>query len=410
MRDDDLAALMQRQAWRFFADAGQWCPAGVRDRNRPGRGSPVSIASTGFGLVALAVGVERGWIGRAEALRRASLTLDTLLATDGSRRRGIYFHFLDADTAERTWDCEASSVDTAILLAGAAVAAAYFGELAGRVGELVDAADWAWLTNPDCRLIRHGWRGRLLRYHWHGYNEALLLQLVVAGSGKLTPGGYEAWLADYEVVDGRAVCGPLFTHQFPHCFADLRGRRDGFGDYFENARLATLAQRDYAAENPRRHAGYAADCFGISACDGPHLGRRRTDDGRVVHFRKYHARGVLPTDVDDGTINPAATVASLPFCPEVVYPALHHFHRRGSGLCTFNESFPGGWTASETLGVEMGPALLMIENHRSGFVWELARQTPLMTRGLTACGFVEAIPTRKPQDERRESSGTSGRR
>ena len=393
VRDDDLAALLLREAWGYFdPKAGNWRPAGVTDRDR--EGSPVSTAATGFGLTALTVAAERGWLPERAASERAAGVLRTLAGSPGAAIRGIYYHFLTGDGA-RTWRSEASSIDTALLAAGAALAAARFPECRQAADDLAGAADWDWLRRggEGRELIGHGYRPGKghLRWRWEGYSEGLLLQIVAAGTGKLSDAQYAAWRATYRPAADHdhphLACGPLFCHQFPHCFADLRGRPDAWGGYAEEATNATRAHRAYCAENPRGHVGYAADAFGLSATDGPTSGRRRDALGRLTRFHAYKARGIEPGDADDGTLCPSATAASLPFCPDAVLPALRTFHERGVGLRSYNDTFPEGWVQPDRLAVEYGPALLMIENHLTGLPWELSRSAPLIGRGLDRCGF-----------------------
>jgi hypothetical protein len=195
----------------------------------------------------------------------------------------------------------------------------------------------------------------------------------------------------------------------------MRGIRDatmrdaGF-DYFENSRRATYWQRDYAKRNPGKWVGYSQDIWGLTACDGPG-GAQGPVNGTERQFSGYSARGPigLPDGYDDGTIAPTATVASLPFAPEIVEPATRALRDRyGSAiyrqygfLDSFNPSFTfaqtpiergkvtatAGWVDSDYLGIDQGPIVAMIENHRSGMIWEAMRSHPAIQRGLKRAGF-----------------------
>jgi hypothetical protein len=207
--------------------------------------------------------------------------------------------------------------------------------------------------------------------------------------------------------------GPLFGHQYSHVWIDFRGIQDDYMrrrgiDYFENSRRATLAQRAYAIANPGRFEGYGPNIWGLTASDGP-ANVERSVGGRLREFWTYSARGASFTEVrDDGTIAPTAAAASLPFAPEVVVPALAEMCRRyGDALFTrygflgaFNASFPGGgalrhgrmvpglgWVDDDALGIDQGPVVAMIENHRSGLVWRTMRRNPHVRRGLRRAGF-----------------------
>jgi hypothetical protein len=197
--------------------------------------------------------------------------------------------------------------------------------------------------------------------------------------------------------------GPLFIHQMPHCFVDFRDIRDAYmrdhdSDYFENSRRATYVQREYAIRNPRGYAGYGAACWGITASDGPGPARRLIGD-RMRRFFGYKARGV-PYGPDDGSIAPWAAVASLPFAPEIVLPAIRHFRQMHVGEgnlygfeATINPTFrtgdgsPNGWVSPLNYGLNQGPIVLMIENYRSGLIWKRMRRCPFIVAGLKNAGF-----------------------
>jgi hypothetical protein len=385
------ARTVAAQAWRFFAPDERWAGGLLADRSVPG--SVASVAATGFGVACLPVAVELGFIDSPAARRRFEGVLGALERAEG--RRGFFYHFLHAHTLRRAWRCELSSIDTALLVAGLLLAGAYFG--GDRAEAIAEAIDWPWMTRRD-GLVRHGWKpeggGRFLRHAWSGYNEALLLYVLAAGSNThpLPPHSYAAWLDSYGVTEfgGHRFfhCGPLFTHQFPLCFLDLRGRRDaacerfGFADYLDHARSATLAQRAYAVENPGKFAGYGARSWGLSACDSP-PGVRPS----------YLARGV-PHGPDDGTLCPWSAATSLPLVPEAVLPLVREALRRdwgAAGGCGFaaTHNLSRGWMSREHLAVDMGPLLLMMSNATCGLPWELARRVPTFERGLQRCGFAD---------------------
>ena len=196
--------------------------------------------------------------------------------------------------------------------------------------------------------------------------------------------------------------GPLFIHQYSHVWTDFRGIRDAYmrergTDYFENSRRATLVQREYAIQNPNEYLGYAACCWGFTASEGPGPDTRRID-GVQRRFWDYVARGA-PFGPDDGSIAPWAAVASLPFAPEVVLPTLRHFTevRVGEhplGLeATFNPTYPDGkgpepgWLSPWHYGINQGPIVTMIENYRTGLVWQRMRGCEPLVRGLRRAGF-----------------------
>lgn len=420
--DAGLVDELELRCFGYFINEANRSNGLVLDRTDGA--APASIAATGLGLATLTAGVERGFITRADAIQRTLACLRFFRDSpqgarkDATGHHGFYYHFLDMQTGRRVWKCELSSVDTAFLIAGMLTAAQYFTRDSTDESEIRESAhalyarvDWRWMTNGGLTLS-HGWtpeRG-FLRYRWQGYNEAMLLYVLALGSATqpLQKDSYDAWTASYRWrrIYGMELLhsGPLFTHQLSHVWIDFRGIQDDFMrarqcDYFENSRRATLLQREYAIQNPMKFSGYGADCWGLSACDGPGW-LKCSVDGVERRFYNYVSRGV-PFGPDDGTIAPWAVAASLPFAPEVVLPAIRHFERAGLmdtnpyGFRTaFNRTFPSGnsvggvgWVAAGHCGINQGPIALMIANHRSDFVWALMRRSPYIVAGLQRAGF-----------------------
>ncbi len=319
----------------------------------------------------------------------------------------------------RVWNCELSTVDSAFLLAGGLTAGAYFDAETADEREIRDLADalyrrcnWAWAQNGEATLT-HGWRPEsgFIGYRWEGYDEALLLYVLGLASPThpLTPESYAAWLSTYrwEHCYGYdyLYAGPLFTHQLSHAWIDFRGIQDAFMrdkgiDYFENSRRATYVQQRYAVENPRKFVGYGEHCWGITASDGPGPETIKLS-GIERTFYDYAGRGV-PYGPDDGTLAPWAVVASLPFAPDIVLPAIgfyvHHVKLKQSNSygfkASFNPTYPGDqinsfdcWVSPWHYGLNQGPIVLMIENYRSGMVWRLMRGCAYIQEGLRQAGF-----------------------
>ena len=417
--DDALLDRVQRAAFDYFLQTGNSSNGLIADTTLDG--APTSIAVVGFALSAYPVGVERGWIERADAVRRTLAALRFFTHSDQSGSpeatgyRGFYFHFLDMQSGTRVWRSEVSLIDTAFLMAGVLTAAAYFSaqsadedELRRLADALYRRVDWRW-AQRDSAAVVHGWKPEcgFLNYGWEGYSEAILLYVLGLGSPThpLTDESYLAWTATYqwENLYGRdfLYAGPLFIHQFSHAWLDFRGIRDRFMrekhcDYFENSRRATYVQREYAIRNPRSFTGYAADCWGLSAGDGPSAAPRLVA-GRRQTFYGYAARGV-PYGPDDGTIAASSTLSSLPFAPEIVLPAMRRLFARETGdggewvsTSSFNptvsEAGPSGWISPGAFGLDQGMLVLMIENYRTGRIWRLSRRNPYLRRGLRRAGF-----------------------
>ena len=384
---------------------------------------PASIAGVGLALATYAVGVTRGFVTRAQALERTLTTLRFFWTSpqgtgaDATGHRGFYYHFLDVTTGRRAWQCELSTIDTTILLAGVLTAGAFFDRNTKREREVRDLAeklyarvDWLWASNSGV-TVTHGWtpeRG-FLRPRWQGYSEGLLLYVLGLGSPTfpLPEESYRAWTSTYRwrTLYGHEFLygGPLFMHQLSHLWIDFRGIQDAYMrdkgiDYFENSRRATYVQQAYAMRNPKRFTGYGEHLWGVTASNGPGPATRRVN-GVTRRFLGYRARAV-PNGPDDGTLAPWAVVASLPFAPEIVLPTLQHCLDRYPKMlnkyglvCSVNPTFPGsprrrgGWMSRGHFALDQGPVVVMIENYRSGLLWRLMRRCPFVVNGLRRAGF-----------------------
>lgn len=412
---------LQRDAFRFFLVEANPRNGLVPDSTRPGSSS--SIAAVGFALAAYAAGAERGFMTRSEAISRVLATLRFFwesrqgVERDATGYKGFYYHFLDMRTGRRARASELSTIDTTFLLAGALVAAAYFDRDVPdehEISELADAlyrrVDWQWAQHGGLTVV-HAWtpeRG-FAKPRWEGYSEAILLYALGLGSPTypLPEASYAEWTRTYRWRNVYGLehlyAGPLFIHQLSHIWIDFRGVPDDYMrargiDYFENSRRATFAQQAYAIRNPRRFLGYGESCWGLTAGDGPGPATRRID-GVERRFFDYRARSI-PFGPDDGTIAPWAAVASLPFAPEIVLPTIRHFneaHPRSMSevglLRSFNPTFrvrdraESDWHSPGCYGLEQGPIVLMIENHRSGLLWRSMKRCPHLVTGLRRAGF-----------------------
>ncbi len=393
----------------------------VRDKTQ--EDAPASIAAVGMALATIPVLVERGIVIRKFAAKIARRRLQFLLECpqgpepDASGYKGFFYHFLDIETGRRVWECELSTIDSAFLFAGALTVAAYFdgdgaeeAEIRRLANALYERADWNWACDHGLTLT-HGWRPEngFIPYRWRGYDEGLLLYILGLGSPThpLPPEAYAAYTESYDWRNlyGRELLysGPLFTHQLSHMWIDFRGIRDEFmrehnSDYFQNSRHATFVQQEYAIRNPLNFVGYGEHCWGFTASDGPGW-TKRTVNGVEREFFDYIARGA-PFGPDDGTVSPWAVVASLPFAPEIVIPTVWNCARMNLGMTrlygfkpSFNRSFPvdgtesGWWVSPYHFGIDQGPVVLMIENYRTGLLWNIMRRCEPLVVGLRRAGF-----------------------
>jgi len=390
-----VLAELQRRAFDFFWFEAHPATGLVKDRagNRSGDDYTVaSAAATGFGLAALPVGVERGWVARQQAEQRAVAALR--FARDRMpHTNGWFHHFVDWKTGRRAWQSEVSSIDTGFFLAGALLAGEYFG---GETRVLADGlyrrVDFQWMltdggARPGEKLLCHGWtpeRG-FLKARWDNYSEHLLLNLLAIGSPThpIPASCWAAWERNTGEYKGfkTFACGPLFTHQYSQAFVDFRRRRDRLGfDYFEGSVQATKANRQFCLDHAAAHKTYGANVWGLSACDRPGGG--------------YEAYGAPPgVPVHDGTVAPWATTAAVAFTPDLSLAAVGFMHERFRaslwGRYGFSNAFnlDQDWFAGDVIGIDLGAALLLIENHLTGKAWQWFMRVPCVTAAMSAAGF-----------------------
>lgn len=423
--EDLFLDTLQYRSFQFFINEINPEIGLVKDRTA--EWSAASIAATGWGIPAWAIGAEHNWITREKA---AGLTLNLLrflynseqsTKPDATGYQGFYYHFLNMETGKREWNCELSTIDTAWLLAGIRFAVQYYdreNEIEKEIRDLGDKitnrVNWNWAVIKESRhqghknLISMAWHpekdGQLSDYGWFGYTEALYLYILAAGTNLDEPEKvYDQWLSGYkwkEPYEGLAhvIFPPLFGHQFSHMFIDFRGLSDKYMkekgiDYFENSRRATLVNRMYCIQNPKGWAGYDSLTWGISACDGP--GESYNKDGKLFHsYAGRGASGPEYTIAEDGTITPEAAGGSVPFAPEVCIPTLKNLYDRYGdkglwGDYGFKDAFnlTAGWYGPHYLGLDQGPILIMIENYRTGLIWKYAMKDPVIRKGLKVLGF-----------------------
>ena len=424
---------LQERTFRFFWERAN--PANGLIPDRWPTPSFSSVAAVGFGIATYPVGIERGWITRAQGVDRTLTTLRFFwTAPQGSQpsgiagHNGLFYHFLDMNTGHRFERVELSTIDTGLLMAGVLFAREYFDRDDAREAEIRALADslylrvdWKSMVARPERLSM-GWHPESghIQYDWHGYDEAMILHILALGSPThpIDPSIWKTYISTnkWGTFHGQTHTGfaPMFGHQYSHMFVDFRGIMDDYSrargiDYFENSRRATHAQREYAIANPMKWAGYGPDVWGLTAADGP-ADIERTYNGEQRRFYTYAARGASHTEVrDDGTIAPTAAGGSVPFAPEITIRALRTMRERyGDGiwgqygfLDSFNPSFtftdvplqhgklvPGvGWVDGDYLGIDQGPIVLMIENYRNGLIWRHMRNSPYIIAGLRRAGF-----------------------
>ncbi|WAT13676.1 glucoamylase family protein [Xanthomonas fragariae] len=442
-----LFSDIERRTFQFFWDTANELNGLSPDRfpSRPF----ASIASVGFALTAYPIGIENGWISRNQGIDRTLATLrffrDAPMGPQRTGRagyKGFYYHFLDMQRGNRydSW-VELSSVDTAMLMMGVLFTQSYYDgddprekQIRQIADTLYKRVDWRWLQQR-APLISMGWfpESGFIDHDWMGYNEAMMLYILALGSPThgVDPDAWTSWTRTYNndwgVYQGQEYLsfGPLFGHQYSHVWIDFRDIQDQYMrehgiDYFLNSRRATLAQRDYAIDNPMKWKDYGENVWGLTAGDGP---QNTSQDyrGEQRQFRHYSSRGAgLRENFDDGTIVPSAAISSIVFAPEVVIPATEEMHKRYGDflyssygfLDSFNPSFnydiplktgrmvpDRGWVASDYIAIDQGPILAMISNYQNEFVWNVMKKNAYIRSGLESAGFTGGwlTPEGEPQ-------------
>lgn len=402
--DEALLDAVQRRTFRFFWE-GAHPGSGLAPDRRTTHEQPiddlVAIGGSGFGIMALIVAAERGWVSRAAATERLARMLDVLVRA--TCYHGALPHFMNGATGATIpfsrKDDGGDIVETSLLCMGLLCAREYFAaDIAAerRLRERIDwiwlEVEWDWYTQGGRKLLYWHWspnNGWALDHEIHGWNECLITYVLAASSPRhgidelVYHRGFAAG-RDYlngksyygiELPLGMPYGGPLFFAHYAFCGLDPRGLEDRYANYGELNTRHVQINRAHCIANPHGHPGYGPDCWGLTASDDP--------AGYAAHA----------PDNDNGTISPTAALASLPYAPaEVMRVVRHWLVRLGDRLWQrygFIDAFceRQGWFADTFLAIDQGPIIVMIENHRSGLLWNLFMRVPEVQAGLRRLGF-----------------------
>jgi hypothetical protein len=385
--NDRLLDEIERRACGYFFEQADPDTGLVLDRaglHTPYSPAACSIAATGFGLSAMCIADQRGYLDRPVALERV-LRMLRFLKDGAAREHGFFYHFLHSHTGERIWNCELSSVDTTWLLCGVLHCRAYWedAEIRSIASELLDRVDWPWMLS-DANTLTHGWTPEVgfLPYHWDSYSELLAMYLLAISSQShpIPKSAWDAWkrpLVDFEGIFYIDSATPIFVHQYSHAWFDFRRRTDRYADYFHNSQRATEAHRRYCIQLSTRYPAYGPDMWGVTASDSPR------------GYRIWGSTGSPP----DGTLVPCAAGGSLVFLPGPCGTVLENMVRAyGSKVWSkygFVDAFnpQTGWYSQWVLGIDLGIMLLMAENARTNSVWDLVMSTREAKYGMDAVGL-----------------------
>jgi len=404
LADDELLEAVQRQTFRYFWEGAHQVSFMARDRSfrtSDPQDNKVAIGGTGFGVMAIIVAVERQWVTREEALQRLSRMLDVLEVA--TCYHGVYPHFMHGTTGATIpfWrkDDAADLVETSFLFQGLLCAKQYFDRdtpaerrLRGRINFLWLEVEWNWHTRDGRKALCWHWspnNGWSLGHEIRGWNECLITYVLAAAAPRygIDADVYHDGFAmgrdflnrrTYDGIElplGPAFGGPLFFTHYSFLGLDPRGLKDRYADYWEQNRRHVRINYEHCVRNPGDHAGYGRSCWGLTASDDP--------EGYSAHA----------PDNDNGTISPTAALASFPYAPKESMRALRHFLKHGDklwGRFGFIDAFnvERNWYADTFLAVDQGPIIVMIENYRSGLLWNLFMSIPEIRTALKKLGFI----------------------
>ena len=399
LTDEKLLDLVQHQSFKYFYDFGHPDSGLARERNSSL--DTITSGGTGFGLMALVVGMERGFITRQEGTARLEKILNFLETCD--RYHGVWPHWLSGSTGKvipfSPKDNGADLVETAFLVQGLITVREYLRdadakekEMKERINTLWQEVEWDWFTQGGQEVLYWHWSpdfGWEMNHAIRGHNETLITYVLAASSPTHSIDSmvyHKGYAMDGEIMNGsdyygislplgQELGGPLFFSHYSFLGLDPRNLEDQYANYWEQNVNHTLINRQYCIENPNNYKGYSADCWGLTASDNH-------------QFYSAHS----PTN-DLGVITPTAAISSIPYTPEYSIQAIRHFYyelgEKLWGEYGFHDSFnlTENWWADSYLAIDQGPIVVMIENYRSGLLWELFMSAPEIAPGLEKLGF-----------------------
>ncbi len=398
-RDRLLLEEIQKASFKFFWENAHPKTGLIKDRssaNGPDERTVASIAATGFGLTSYCIASRRGWESGSELRDRARRTLRFLVEWM-PQEHGFNYHFVDWSNGRRVWNSELSSIDTAILLSGVIMCGEFFAdaEIRDLAIILFDRVDWEWMLNGGDTLC-HGWKPEtgFLPNRWDHYSELMLLYLLAIGadSHRISVKTWDTWRRPIYNEEGLRYIGvkaPLFVHQYAHAWFDFHGVHDRYTNYFDNSILATEAHRRFCLKLSSEFPHYSEGLWGITASDS---------------INGYTIWGGPPRiGPIDGTVVPCAAGGSLPFLTKDCMRVLHYVKNTYSDLIwkkyglvdAFNPQT--GWAARDVIGINLGITMLMAENTRTGFVWDIFKQNKHVRQGMERAKFKPAQHVRTNQ-------------
>lgn len=404
LSDSALLELVQRQTFRYFWDFAHPVSGLARERSNTSfdyGGEVVTTGGTGFGVMAIIVAAERGWITRDTAAKRLKKMVDFLWKADAFH--GVYPHWLNGETGKAIRfgrkDDGGDLVETSFLMQGLLCVRQYFDkdnnverDLRNKINWMWSEIEWNWYTQGGQEVLYWHWspaNGWAMNFPLRGYNETLITYILAASAERYPVQEavyHRGWAQSNFFKNGRSFYniklplgfdygGPLFFTHYSFVGLDPRGLKDQYADYWEQNRNHTLINRAYCIDNPKKWKGFGPNSWGLTASDS---------------YVGYAAHS--PTE-DLGVISPTAALSAFPYTPEYSMQALRYFYDSvGTKIWSeygfvdaFSES--KAWYADSHLAIDQGPIIVMIENYRTGLLWKLFMTCPEIQAGLKKLGF-----------------------
>jgi hypothetical protein len=407
LTDSALLDVVQRQTFRYFWDFGHPVSGLARERSNEAfdyGNEVVTTGGSGFGIMGLIVADHRKWISHEQAVDRMIKIVEFLNKADAYH--GVFPHWLNGATGKTIpfgrKDDGADLVETSYLFQGLLCARQYFNandakeqRIRSRITGLWNDIEWSWFTRDGRDNLYWHWspnNGWVMNFPIRGFNECLITY-VLAASGERFPVSsdvyHRGWAQSdffkngktfygYKLPLGFDYGGPLFFSQYSFLGLNPKGLTDRYADYWEQNKNHTLINRAYCVDNPKKYKGYGENCWGLTASDS------------YVGYSAHEPRNDL------GVITPTAALAAFPYTPQYSMQALRHFYYdlgdRLWGDYGFIDAFSEShnWYAKSYLAIDQGPIIVMIENYRSGLLWNLFMSCPEVQNGLKKLDFRSA--------------------
>ncbi len=389
LTDDQFLDEIERAIFLYFWEQASSTTGMVKDRAfAAGNDTRIvsSIAATGFGLTALSIADQRGYMSSASILARVQATLSFLL-NQLPNQNGFFYHFVDMNTGARAFNSEVSSIDTTILLCGVLTCRQHFRDqqTVDMATQIYQRINWPWMLNGGVTFSM-GWtpESGFISTRWDTYSELMMLYLLAIGAtvNPIPASAWQAFARPTLTYQGLTyitnVNAPLFIHQYSHAWFDFRNRQDAYANYFNNSVTATQAHKLFCLSLASQFSDYSSNLWGITASDSV--------NGYVVWG------GPPSIGPIDGSIVPSAAGGSIPFASSDCIAVLRNIQsayprswQRYSFVDAFNPLT--GWYDTDVLGIDLGIMMLMAENQRTGFVWNTFMKNPEAVGAMTAVGF-----------------------